>query len=170
MIVYDCISQNLLATYGAAVGTCALVLNFMRYRNAVTNTKARLKLEIVAKKTENAFKLEMSPPEEKAPWEGGSSLITHEVKIRNLSGVPVHIQEVWVQTQNGRVDAMIAESQRNIYEPVSAQGNVRIAPRSSIRFPVFSNKEKGYLKVKRAYAIDETGKDWRSSCFKSLSQ
>lgn len=174
MTVYDFISQNLLAAYGAAVGTLALTLNFMRYRHAVSSMKARLKLEVIVRASEDAFEAEMNPKEEKEPWNGGNrqSLITHEVKVRNPGGVSVHIQEVWVHTQNGRVDAKMpyAGNQRNIYGSVSERGNVEIAPRSSHSFSVFSNKEGGYLKIRSAHAIDETGKHWRSSRIKSPAQ
>lgn len=169
MTVYDFISQNPLAAYGAAVGTIALALNFMRYRHAVSNAKPRLKLEVVTEKTESAFQAEMTPAEDKEPWRGGSrkSLITHKVKIRNIGGVAVHLQDVWVDGQNGKVAASMpyGGQQANIYCAVSERGNVEIAPRSSRSFSVFSKIEGGYLKITAAHAVDETGKHWRSSRF-----
>ncbi|MEN8935037.1 MAG: hypothetical protein ABF245_08920, partial [Planktotalea arctica] len=170
MNIYDFVSQNLLATYGAAVGTIALALNFMRYRHAVSNTKARLKLEVIVEKAENEFEAEINPQEEKEPWNGGNrqSLKTHKVKVRNLGGVKAHLQDVWVETQDGRKNATMpyGGSQQNIYGAVSERGNVEIAPRSSHSFSVFSTKEGGYLEIKSAHATDETGKNWRTSRFK----
>lgn len=166
MTISEFISQNLLASYGAAVGTIALVLNFMRYRHAVSSAKTRLKLEVLVDKSEGEFKEAMNPPEDKKPWEGGDrkSLITHKVKVRNIGGVTAHIQDIWVQTQNGKKAATMpyGGNQHNIYGAVSERGNVEIAPRSSQSFSVFSDKDDGYLKIKRAYAIDETGRQWRS--------
>lgn len=166
MTISDFISQNLLASYGAAVGTLALALNFMRYRHAISSSKTRLKIEVIVDKPEADFEAAMNPPEDTEPWRGGSrnSLITHKIKIRNVGGVTAHIQDVWVQTQNGKQNATMpyGGNQRNIYGAVSEIGNVEIAPRSSHSFSVFSDKEGGYLKIKRAYAIDETGRQWRS--------
>lgn len=162
----DFISQNLLASYGAVVGTVALILNFMRYRHAVSSSKTRLKLEVIVDKLESDFEATMNPPKKKEPWEGGgrNSLVTHKVKVRNIGGVTAHIQDIWVETQNGKSSATMpyGGSNQNIYGAVSERGNVEIAPRSSHSFSVFSDREGGYLKIKRAYAIDETGRQWRS--------
>ena len=166
MTISDFISQNLLASYGAAVGTIALALNFMRYRHAISSSKTRLKIEVLVDKPESEFEAAMKPPEDTELWRGGNrnSLITHKIKIRNVGGVTAHIQDVWVQAQNGKQNATMpyGGSQQNIYGAVSERGNVEIAPRSSHSFSVFSDKEGGYLKIKRAYAIDETGRQWRS--------
>lgn len=166
MTISDFISQNLLASYGAAVGTLALALNFMRYRHAISNSKTRLKIEVLVDMSEGYFEAAMNPPEDTKPWKGDrpNSLITHKIKIRNVGGVTAHIQDVWVQAQNGKKNATVPSNQQGIciYRAVSERGNVEIAPRSSQPFFVFSDKEGGYLKIKRAYAIDETGRQWRS--------
>ncbi|TLP67066.1 hypothetical protein FEE96_06875 [Parasedimentitalea maritima] len=169
MSIYDFISQNLLATYGAAVGTIALALNFMRYRHAITGSKIRLQIEVLTEKTEEAFQAHLNPPAEELSFSSApTSCITHKVKVRNVGGVTAHLQDVWVETQNGRKNATMpyGGSQQNIYGAVSERGNVEIAPRSSHSFSVFSTKEGGYLEIKSAHATDETGKSWRTSRFK----
>ena len=107
----------------------------------------------------------MNPSEDENLFAGrAESSITHKVKVRNIGGVTAHIQDVWVETQNGKQNARMPydNNQHNIYGAVSDIGNVEIPPRSSRSFSVFSYKESGYLKIKRAYAVDETGKKWRS--------
>ena len=169
MSIYDFVSQNLLATYGAAVGTIALALNFMRYRHAVTGSRIQLQIEVIVEKTEEAFQAHLNPPAEELRLSSApTSCITHKVKVRNVGGVTAHIQDVWVDTQDGRKDATMpyGGSQRKIYGAVSERGNVEIAPRSSQSFSVFSTKEGGYLAIKRAHAIDETGTKWRTPRFR----
>ncbi|WP_299682805.1 hypothetical protein [uncultured Roseobacter sp.] len=163
--VLDFLAANLLATYGAAVGTIALGLNFVRYRHAVAGSKIRLKLEILPTVTEDEFIEKLKLPEEEQVFRSApTSLVTHKVKVRNIGAVTAHLEDVWVVTKQGRENATTRRpsSTSLIYEAVSTTGNIEIPPRSSRSFSVFSKEEDGYLTPVRAFAIDETGKKWRS--------
>lgn len=149
--VLDFFAKNLLATYGAAVGTLALGLNFMRYRHAVSSSKIRLKLEVLPFISEDEFSQEIDSKLGELlflnhPEDGR---ITHRIKVRNIGSVSAHIEDVWLDTQYG-----IKRPER--------LGSIEISPRSSCSFEILSLKNEGYIHPKRAFVLDETGKKWRS--------
>ena len=156
---------NVVASYGAAVGTIALVLNFLRYRHAVSGTKVRLKVEIVIEQSHEAFterieKLKLEAPE--YIQKSHTSEITHKVKVRNMGNVAVNIQDVWLETKDGRVDGTLAGHNSTIYQAVSQGREIELAARTSRSFSCFSKVPDGYLVPVRACVVDATGKKWHS--------
>ncbi|WP_208354369.1 hypothetical protein [Pseudaestuariivita rosea] len=163
--IFEFVKGNIVASYGAAVGTIALVLNYMRYRHAVSGTKVRLKVEIVIEKSREAFAERIEKMKHDAPeymQKSHTSEITHKVKVRNVGNVAVNLQDVWLETKDGRVDGTIAGHNSTIYQAVSQGGEIELPARTSKSFSCFSKVPDGYLVPVRACVVDATGKKWRS--------
>jgi hypothetical protein len=168
--VFEFVKGNIVASYGAAVGTIALMLNYMRYRHAVSATKVRLKVEIVIEKSREAFVERIEKVKQETPeytQKSHTSEITHKVKVRNVGNVAVNIQDVWLETKDGRVDGTLAGHNSTIYQAVSQGSEIELLARTSRSFSCFSKVSDGYLVPVRACVVDATGKKWRSrrSCF-----
>ncbi len=159
------VNDNLLATYGALVGSLALVLNFMRYRHAVSGTKVRLRVEIRVKKTIQEFNKSIESSKAELPEFMHSSSeieITHEVVVRNLGNVAVNLQEVWVETSIGRINGTTSEKNSSIFNEIPKSSGVELPPRTMKSFALFSRLRDGYLVPRRAYVVDAMGTKWRS--------
>lgn len=152
---------NYLAIYGAAVGSLALLLNFLRYRHAVIDRKAKVVVELVEKMSANGFEERIKERANSAPYFAPQATITHEIKVRNLGNVSVHIQDAWVETVEGIREDAFHRRKDSGFQRASRIGNLEIVPRSSQSFSLFSDTDV-YLKPKKAYVLDETGKKWRS--------
>lgn len=155
--------ENLLASYGAAVGTIALALNFMRYKHTLSNSKVKLRLEISNKMSEDEFNKYIERQGNDGYGGARTTAITHTIKIRNIGNITAHIEKAWIiHNKSTTVNAVIKSSVKGIYMPVSdLGGNLEIKPRSSVSLSILSDKKDGYIKPKIAYAVDETGKKWQ---------
>lgn len=167
-LIVSFIQSNSISLYGAIVGTIALALNFMRYRHALNSSKIDLKVEIIEKMGKDAF-LSFLDKQEDDGYRGSiNSAITHTVKIRNISNVTAHIEDVWVENKDGKEFKGTKRASNNqlIYMPVSELGgNLEIKPRSSISLSVFSEGSSGFINPKIAFASDETGRKWKSKYY-----
>lgn len=156
---------NIVASYGAAVGTLALLLNFLRYRHAISGTKVKLKVEIVIEKKYQDFLEEFQRIRNEQPeymQKSYNSTITHKIRVRNVGNVAVNIQDVWLETKKGRINGTSAERNSGMYHAVSQQGEVDLPARTSKSFSCFSKFPDGYLEPIRAGALDAMGKQWWS--------
>lgn len=163
--VLEFVKGNIVASYGAAVGTIALVLNYMRYRHAVSGTKVRLKVEIVIEMSREAFVERIEKMKQEAPeylQKSHTSEITHKVKVRNMGNVAVNIQDVWLETKDGRVNGTLAGHKSTIYQAVSQGREIELPARTSRSFSCFSKVPDGYIVPVGACVVDATGKKWRS--------
>ncbi|WP_173486913.1 MULTISPECIES: hypothetical protein [unclassified Aliiroseovarius] len=157
--------ENVVASYGAAVGTIALVLNYMRYRHAVSGTKVRLKVEMVIEMSREAFAERIERMKQEVPeylQKPHTSEITHKVKVRNMGNVAVNIQDVWLETKDGPVKGTLSGHNSTIYQAVSQGSEIELPARTSRSFSCFSKVPDGYLVPVRACVVDATGKKWRS--------
>lgn len=164
-LIIEPLRDNALAAYGALVGTIALILNFMRYRHALSSLKIRLKVEIIEKMSQPDFIKFLAEHKDNGYRGSIESAITHSVKIRNLSNVTAHIENVWIKTKDGNeIKALKRANERELlYMAVSdLGGNLEIKPRSSVSLSLLSYENSGFLKPEIAFATDETGKRWRS--------
>ena len=162
---FEFIKGNIVASYGAAVGTIALFLNFMRYRHAVSGTTVRLKVEILVVKSREAFVERIEKMRAEAPnyMQGAhNSEITHKIMVRNVGNVSVNIQDVWLETKSGRADGTVSGRNSALYQAVSQGGEIELPARTSKSFSCFSKVPDGYLMPIRAHVVDATGKQWRS--------
>lgn len=163
--VFEFVKGNIVASYGAAVGTLALVLNYMRYRHAVSGMKVRLKVEIVIEKNREAFAERIEKMKQEAPefmQKSHTSEITHKIRVRNVGNVAVNIQDVWLETKGDRIAGTVAGRNSSIYQAVSEIGEIELPARASKSFSCFSKVPDGYLVPIRACVVDATGKKWRS--------
>ncbi|MBU1278385.1 MAG: hypothetical protein KJ875_06785 [Alphaproteobacteria bacterium] len=162
---FEFVKGNIVASYGAVVGTLALILNFMRYRHAVSGTKVRLNVEILVEKSREAFVERIEKMKEEAPeymQRSRNSEITHKIRVRNVGNVAVNIQDVWLETKGDRVDGTVAGHNSLIYQAVSQGSEIELPARTSKSFSCFSKVPDGYLVPVRACVVDATGKKWRS--------
>ncbi|MGZ3218569.1 hypothetical protein [Paracoccus sp. T5] len=158
------VQNNLLAAYGAAVGTVALILNFMRYKHTLSNSKINLRLEIIEKMTEDDFIKFLDDNKDNGYSSAVTWAITHTLKIRNIGNVTAHIENAWFATdKQPEIKAVKRSNTRDlIYVPISdLGGNLEVKPRSSVSLSIFSHEADGFIKPKAAYATDETGKKWK---------
>ena len=163
--VFEFVKGNIVASYGAAVGTIALGLNYMRYRHAVSGARVRLKVEILVEMSREAFAERIEKMKEEAPKYiqlSYSGEITHKVRVRNVGNVAVNIEDVWLETKSGRTDGAVAGHNSNMYQAVSQSGEIELPARTSKSFSCFSKAPDGYLVPVRARVVDATGKQWRS--------
>ena len=136
----------------------------MRYRHTLSNSKIKLRLEIIEKMTEDEFKKFLEDHKDDGYRGSITSTITHSLKIRNVGNVTAHIENAWLATDKAsEIKAVKRRSGTDlIYVPISdLGGNLEVKPRSSVSLSIFSNETDGFIKPKAAYALDETGKKWK---------
>lgn len=164
----DWILNNGLSLYGAITGTLAIFISYLGHRHNVKKENIRLKIEYSPhpEQAENIAKLRMPNNEEK-PWEGGSpNLVKYfVVTVRNHGTVPAPITDVGIKSQDGKIhQALVSgrDSSPLILHNITDAAIRPIEPKSCESFNIYLRREDPEFKVIYAYAIDQTGKEWRS--------
>lgn len=167
----DWITENSLALYGAVVGTVALLINFVRLRHQQQSNQTRLSVSVERSKgyDENIKRLQ-EPLEDDVYNDGPHLLSVYIVTIRNLGNVEAHIESCGIVTSaDERKEALIpygGGEMSNLLRKVSEAQNVSIPAKSAQRFKVYLRRNEDPFEVRRAFAVEKTGRAWKSKRFK----
>ena len=164
----DWILKNGLALYGAITGTLALAISYFGHRHNVKKDKIRLTIEYAPhpEQAENVAKLRIPKNEEK-PWEGGPPNLVkyYVVTVRKLGAVPAPITDVGIKSKDGAIHqalVSVRHSSFNMLHKIPETAIRPLEPNSCESFNIYLRREDPEFKVIYAYAIDQTGKEWRS--------
>lgn len=154
--------DNLLAAYGAVVGTIALLLNVVRffYDRGKDSVQLRVSSRPSADLRSNAERLAAFPSDLDAP----KLLPGFSVTVYNDGLVAAHIAEVGVIDANGKdVTALVHRPRAHdmMLWPVGEAGLDPISAKSSQPFTVYLRAGQGVPTVKECFAVDKTGKRWK---------
>lgn len=159
------ISQNSLALYGAVTGrTIAIVISFFNYRYNVKKDQITLNVSYKEhpKKTENIDLLIDTSMKE--PWEQLSCVEVYLVTIRNLSNISIPLHDVGIIDEHGKIHQALINcqfSQMIFLKPLSETDAEALKPKASKTFSVYLSRNEAPFNAISAYAIDQTGKEWK---------
>jgi len=161
----DWINNNLLALYGAIVGTIALILNFGRFLIMYQKSKRKLKVESSihenAQKTLDAL---ANPPN---GWTGGTGSLCgpiYVVNVINTSHVQMHINDagIIIKDRSGRskIEALVRGS--HFLSNLEESGGENIAPGSRKSFMVWLKKDSIDIpEIVGCYVADQLGNEYK---------
>lgn len=160
------LSQNGLALYGAVTGFAAIAISYFAYRHNVGRDKIRLAVSHHnhPRQAENITRLIGSGDSDK-PWNQTSIVEIYEVVVRNLGSVPAPLDDVGiVDSQGARHGALVSRrvSHMGLLEPFAKSDICILEPRTSVQFSVYLRRDEKLFQAVEAYAVDQTGKEWRT--------
>ncbi len=154
-----------LAIYGAIVGTIALILNFLRYRQAVHTNSVKLKVNYKKVKNFKENIISMQKGYDPLTGTGGSLAKIYEVEIQNLGSVVAYIEEVGIVCDNGEKHiALVRDPSFSSSHVLTTILNIKVdelKPKSAQTFYLYLNKSEELFEAKYAYVVDQTGKEWK---------
>lgn len=159
------LQQNLLAAYGAVVGTLALVLNLSGFLHNVRKETVRLR---VLCQPHAQLKSSIATVAQSAPdkaLDRRTLFEAYTVTVFNDGSVPAHLHDVGVTCRDGRiVGALVSRPSSNhwILSAIADAALEPIAPKSSQPFTVYFRVDEPTFIPKTAFVIDKTGKRWHS--------
>lgn len=156
--------DNLLAAYGAVVGTIALLLNVVRF--SYDRSKDSVQLRVSARASpdlrSNASRLADTPSE--SEMDAPRLLPGFQVTVYNDGLVAAHIAEIGVIDANGKdVTALVHRPKARdlMLWPVGEAGLDAISGKSSQTFTVYLRTGEGVPTVTGCFVVDKTGKRWK---------
>lgn len=157
--------ENGIALYGAITGTVALAITFISHRHSVKKDQIKLAVSYSEhpKKSENIERLNTKHSDQ--PWEQPHIVEVYVVTVRNLGSIPAPLHDVGVMDKAGkRYQVLVGRrsSQFNILQPIPECNVEPLEPRSARTFSVYLHRDETIFMPEYAYAIDQTGKEWRA--------
>lgn len=158
------LSENGLALYGAVTGTAALLITFFSHRHNVKKDQIKLSVSYTdhPRKSENIERLNSDYSEH--PWEKPNIVEIYEVTVRNLGSVPAPLHDVGVIDKDGnKYQALVSRrlSQMNLLQRLPEFDGESLEPRAAKTFSVYLRRDEPVFLPVLAYAIDQTGKEWK---------
>lgn len=156
------LDQNLLAIYGAVVGTIALLLNFKKYRHEVSTTKVGLKVGYVRHSNYDENVAALKTPGD--PWNSPSVAPVYEIEIINSGSIGAFIKSAGVVTSSGeRKEALVSQNHGSlVLVPISCKSDLVIPPKSSEKYCVYLHRGEEPFEAAYAFAFDKVGGGWKS--------
>lgn len=166
------IQSNLLALYGAIVGTIALFLNFGRFWIMYQKSKRKLKVEarIDGRAQEQLDSLEKPSN----GFSSGGSLCgpIYKVDVINTSHLKMHIHDVglYIKAEKGKEKLKVYVRGGHFLRHLDDGGGINIAAGSRDSFSVYLQSEFPKIpKIVGCYVVDQLGKEYRGK-FKDNGQ
>ncbi len=158
------LSENGLALYGAVTGTAALLITFFSHRHNVKKEQIKLSVSYTdhPKKSENIERL--NAENEDSPWQKLNIVEVYTVTVRNLGSIPAPLHDVGVKDKNGDKHQVLVrrrDSEFSIVEPIHESDVEPLEPMSARTFSVYLRRDEPVFSAVAAYAIDQTGKEWK---------
>lgn len=158
------IIENGLALYGAVTGTAALMISFFNYRHKVKKDQIKLSISFMEhpQKTENIERLNNKDIEH--PWEQPHVVEVYLVTVRNLGSVSAPLHDVGVVDKDGykhQASITLHYSQMSLLKHLPEIDTEALEPRGSKTFSVYLHRDEPQFAAVSAYAIDQTGKEWK---------
>ena len=160
----DWLQQNLLAVYGAVVGTIALILNFGRFWLVLQRGKRKLRVEANISDRAQAQLDELAKPQ--LPFTQGTLIgPIFDVAVINCSHVHIHVQSagIIVRTKNGKekIESLIRNGSQGWLSKLSKAGGHDLPAGARHTFHVwFSREESTIPEVVGCYVTDQLGKEY----------
>lgn len=161
--IWEWITANWLALYGAIVGTCALFVNASNFLHGSRKEKVRLIVSCHRHPEYDANIARLHNAADKEPWNKVNLIEVYEVVVRNTGSVLAHLEAVGVIcSQKQERLALVPESQGGgtILVSASASSVTPLAPKSSRTFRVYLRAGEKPFTAIMCYATDQTGKRW----------
>jgi hypothetical protein len=159
------LADNWLACYGAITGTLALFISYLGHRHTVKKDTIKLSISFSAHPNQNENIANMLSTEGKEEWDRINLTEVYLVTVKNLGSVPAPLEDVGVITNNGnKKQALISSPQGNsmFLVKISDSQLEPLIPQSAKTFKIYLERTELVFEVKKAYAIDQTGKVWCS--------
>jgi hypothetical protein len=156
------LTHNWLALLGALTGTVALVINYLSYRNNRNKDRIDLTLSCAAhpKQAENVRTLLESEGNE--PWNRPNMVEVYTVTVRNRGSINAPLSSVGVITSSGTSrGALVSNGQ--FLQQASTTNIESLPPKSERTFKLYLNRGEDLYSVKKAFAVDQTGKRWEAN-------
>lgn len=157
--------ENWLACYGATTGTLALFISYLGHRHTVKRDTIKLSVSFSAHPDQEENIKKILSTVGKEAWSQINLIEVYLVTVKNLGSVPAPLEDVGVITSNGaKKQALIPSphSNFNILVKISDSQLEPLTPQSARTFKIYLDKDEPVFKIKKAYAIDQTGKLWVS--------
>lgn len=163
----DYLHNNVLALYGALVGTVALFLNFVKLRHDVLTRNVRLKVSYRKSPSYEASLRALSKPPTDKPWSGDGPpnlAVVYLVEVVNVGSVDAFIKTCGIETTSGQQKEALAYSAPNslILQSISQMNGLSISSKGAKSFSVYLRKGEEPFEPAHAYVEDQTGKRWKS--------
>lgn len=162
------ISENGLALYGAITGTLALGISYIGHRHNVERDRIKLLVEFGPhpNQAENLKRLRASPNAEQ-PWKGPPPNLVEffVVTVRNVGNVAAPLTDVGITSKDGAKHAALVSVRHSSFSMLQRIPETPVEPlepNACATFNVYLRREEHAFTAIAAYAIDQTGKEWRS--------
>jgi hypothetical protein len=157
------LADNLLAAYGAIVGTIALMLNLSKFAVDLRKDSVRLKVSGVRHPMFDGHAATLKQPLA-SDGDGPNLLEGYSVTVTNLGSIQAHIADVGVICRDGRTDSALVRqhSSRMILRSVPEIALEPLEPKSSRTFTVYLRRGHEPPIAEAFYALDKTGKRWKT--------
>jgi hypothetical protein len=157
---------NELALYGAVIATIALLITFFGYRYNVKKDQIKLSLSYAdhPNKSKNIECLYTDNSEK--PWDQAKLVEVYTVTVRNLGSIPAPLHDVGVIDKDGKkYQALVSHpmSHTILLQSLTESDNEPLKPRAAKTFSVYLRRGEPFFLPVSAYAIDQTGKEWKVS-------
>jgi hypothetical protein len=157
------LEQNMLAAYGAVVGSVALLLNLVRfiYDHRKDNVRLRVSSKPAPDFASNAERMQnVKADEQDVP----QSLPGYIVTVFNQGLVAAPLAEVGIRDTHSKDVLALARrrvSNTHFLFPVGEAGLEPLGPKSSQSFTVYLRRGQPAPTAKSCYVVDQTGKRWK---------
>lgn len=155
--------DNLLAAYGAVVGTAGVLHSLSRF--AYDRRKDRIQLRVARRRTLDFHaNVERLARRQTDPFDNPGLLPGYSVTVYNDGFLPLHIADAGLVDRNGaRVQALTSRSKRNpmLLGPIGEADLEPISSKSSETFTVYLRAGQSPPDIEQCYVVDKTGRYWK---------
>lgn len=157
------LNQNLLAVYGAIVGTLALVLNLSGLLHDVRKGAVRLRVQCRPHQDLKSSLTAHAATKTDDAADRRTFFEAYVVTVFNDGAVPAHLADAGVVCADHHVEQALVSQPLGSHLILRSVADARlepIAPKSSETFTVYLRAGNDVFTPKRALVIDQTGKKW----------
>ncbi|TDY03004.1 hypothetical protein [Thiohalophilus thiocyanatoxydans] len=156
------LSENGLALYGSVTGTAALLITFFSHRHNVKKDQIKLSVSYAGHQNKSKNIELLNTDNSENTWDKPNLVEVYTVTVRNLGSISAPLHDVGVMDKDGKKhQALVNHQMSHFLQSLSESHSETLEPRAAKTFSVYLRRGESVFLPVLAYAIDQTGKEWK---------